>query len=248
MIEITVYVVERDDKMRNELIDKLSSSEYLRVVGANKDGKDAYNEIIKFKPNVVITELVLSTFDGYKLIEKIRESEMDTHIFVLTSLVGDGFITRAMEAGANYYFLKPVNFARLNTVITESFGIVESSKSKLPERSFEAKIANIFMCVGIPAHIKGYRFLRDAIKLAYDNPDIMNSITKELYPTVAKMHATTASKVERAIRHAIEVAWNKGKIENINNLFGVKVYSSTDKPTNGEFIALVADKLFIDEL
>ena len=102
------------------------------------------------------------------------------------------------------------------------------------------------MSVGIPAHIKGYHFLREAIKLAILKPDIINSITKGLYPSIAKSYNTTASKVERAIRHAIEVAWNKGRIENINNLFGVKVYTSLDKPTNGEFIALVADKMLIE--
>ena len=110
----------------------------------------------------------------------------------------------------------------------------------------EEKITNIFITVGIPAHIKGYQFLREAIKLAIDNPEIINSITKKLYPTIAEKYDTSASKVERAIRHAIEVAWNRGKIENINNLFGLKVYSSNEKPTNGEFIALVADKMLIE--
>ena len=110
----------------------------------------------------------------------------------------------------------------------------------------EEKITNIFITVGIPAHIKGYQFLREAIKLAIANPEIINSITKKLYPTIAEKYSTSASKVERAIRHAIEVAWNRGKIENINNVFGLKVYSSNEKPTNGEFIALVADKMLIE--
>ena len=118
-----------------------------------------------------------------------------------------------------------------------------NSKSK---SQIEEKITNIFITVGIPAHIKGYQFLREAIKLAIDNPEIINSITKKLYPTIAEKYDTSASKVERAIRHAIEVAWNRGKIENINNLFGIKVYSSNEKPTNGEFIALVADKMLLD--
>ena len=110
----------------------------------------------------------------------------------------------------------------------------------------EEKITNIFITVGIPAHIKGYQFLREAIKLAIANPEIINSITKRLYPTIAQKYSTSASKVERAIRHAIEVAWNRGKIENINNVFGLKIYSSNEKPTNGEFIALVADKMLIE--
>ena len=113
-------------------------------------------------------------------------------------------------------------------------------------RALEEKISMIFMTVGIPAHIKGYQFLREAIKLTIDTPDIINCITKKLYPSIADKFETSASKVERAIRHAIEVAWNRGKIENINALFGVRVYGSNDKPTNGEFIALVADKMLIE--
>jgi two-component system response regulator (stage 0 sporulation protein A) len=113
-------------------------------------------------------------------------------------------------------------------------------------RAVEEKITNIFITVGIPAHIKGYQFLREAIKMAIEQPEIINSITKKLYPSIADKFETSASKVERAIRHAIEVAWNRGKIENINALFGIKVYSNNEKPTNGEFIALVADKMLLE--
>ena len=112
----------------------------------------------------------------------------------------------------------------------------------------DENISNVFITVGIPAHIKGYQFLREAVKMAIVNPDIINSITKKLYPEVAKRFNTSASKVERAIRHAIEVAWNRGKIENINSLFGVRVYSPNEKPTNGEFIALVADKMLLESV
>ena len=119
-------------------------------------------------------------------------------------------------------------------------------KSNIKNKQLEEKISNIFITVGIPAHIKGYQFLREAIKLAIEKPDIINSITKELYPSIAEHFQTSASKVERAIRHAIEVAWNRGKIENINSVFGIKVYTNNEKPTNGEFIALVADKMLIE--
>jgi len=117
---------------------------------------------------------------------------------------------------------------------------------KNKNKVIDEKISNIFITVGIPAHIKGYQFLREAIKMAIREPDIINSITKQLYPNIASKFQTSASKVERAIRHAIEVAWNRGRIENINSIFGVKVYGTNDKPTNGEFIALVADKMLIE--
>ncbi len=119
-------------------------------------------------------------------------------------------------------------------------------KKPISDKTLDERISNIFVSVGIPAHIKGYQFLREGIKLAVDNPAIINSITKSLYPTIAQRYETSASKVERAIRHAIEVAWNRGRIENINSLFGVKVYSSSEKPTNGEFIALLADKMLLE--
>ena len=110
------------------------------------------------------------------------------------------------------------------------------------------RISTILITVGIPPHIKGYNFLREAVKMAIQKPDIINSVTRELYPSIAQEHTTTPSKVERAIRHAIEVGWARGRIENINNIFGIKVYGQNDRPTNGEFIALLADKLMIDSL
>ena len=121
-----------------------------------------------------------------------------------------------------------------------------ASTETIKNKALEERISNIFITVGIPAHIKGYQFLREAIKMAINSPEIINSITKELYPSIASKFETSASKVERAIRHAIEVAWNRGKIENINSVFGIKVYTNNEKPTNGEFIALVADKMLLE--
>lgn len=146
-------------------------------------------------------------------------------------------------------------FFKLQDIIS-SHPEFEICKTDEPTRAAEVlsiailtkRISNIFITVGIPAHIKGYHFLREAIKLTIERPDIINSITKELYPTIAKQFQTSPSKVERAIRHAIEVGWSRGKIENINNIFGVKVYGHNDRPTNGEFIALIADKLLVDGL
>ena len=138
---------------------------------------------------------------------------------------------------------KPISPENLESRINE---VLNNSQTKGAGRELDEKISNIFITVGIPAHIKGYQFLREAIKMAIRDPDIINSITKQLYPNIATKFQTSASKVERAIRHAIEVAWNRGRIENINSIFGVKVYGTNDKPTNGEFIALVADKMLIE--
>ena len=181
-------------------------------------------------------------------------------IVITSSLAHEGFINKAMQLGVNYFMIKPINenvlldrvkevcaerTKQISTVFSKDVTI-ENASEKYKAKIIEEKITNIFITVGIPAHIKGYQFLREAIKLAIDNPEIINSITKQLYPAIAEKFETSASKVERAIRHAIEVAWNRGKIENINSIFGLRVYSSNEKPTNGEFIALVADKMIIE--
>ena len=125
-------------------------------------------------------------------------------------------------------------------------GLEEKTVESRDEKQLDEKISNIFISIGIPAHIKGYQFLREAVKLAVEEPEIIGSITKKLYPTIAEKFETSSSKVERGMRHAIEVAWNRGKIENINTLFGLKIYSSNEKPTNGELIALIADKMIME--
>lgn len=242
----TIYIAESDRVQREELVLKLGENSAFQVIGQTENGITAQDEIKKLEPDTVVLSLALPALDGFGVIEKIRESGVKTKIIVVSALSGQGFITRAMEMGASYYMVKPVDYEVLGERILSSFE--ERKITKRADKSVDERISNIFMSVGIPAHIKGYQFLREAIKLAVQNPDIINSITKGLYPSIALRYDTTASKVERAIRHAIEVAWNKGRIENINNLFGVKIYTPHDKPTNGEFIALVADKMLIEQI
>ncbi len=253
MLELTVYVAESDAKQREETINALSDSSFIRVVGESGDGKVALDEILTLKPDAVITGIVLPGLDGFGLLGKLKEYDAKSKVIVISALTGKGFITRAMEEGAYYYMVEPVDYKNLQDVLDG----IKRGKAKFQrnsqtvdvnEKNLEERITNIFISVGIPAHIKGYQFLREAIKLAIEKPEIINSITKQLYPSIARSYDTTPSKVERAIRHAIEVAWNKGRIENINNLFGVKVYTANDKPTNGEFIALVADKMLIENM
>ena len=196
-------------------------------------------------PDYVVCDIVLKNCDGFKVLENIKDA--NSNVIIHSALSMDGFINKAISLGAKYYCIKPFD---LNTLKERVLDMCQAERpqtnaffnSKIGNQ-IEEKITNIFITVGIPAHIKGYQFLREAIKLAIANPEIINSITKKLYPTIAEKYDTSASKVERAIRHAIEVAWNRGKIENINNLFGIKVYSSNEKPTNGEFIALIADRI-----
>ena len=170
-------------------------------------------------------------------------------LIITSALVHEGFISKALSLGVNYYINKPCSIEVLIKRINDVVNMTNSNNTQTnrnTSRIIDEKISNIFITVGIPAHIKGYHFLREAIKMAIDTPEIINSITKKLYPAIAEKFETSASKVERAIRHAIEVAWNRGKIENINSIFGLKVYTSNEKPTNGEFIALVADKMLLE--
>lgn len=245
MQKFTIVLADEDKNVLNTLKDKFSSSNF-DVVATTSSGTELIELIKTKKPDVTIMDIVLENCDGFKVLESVNK--VGTKIVVQSSLSIDGFINKAISMGASYYCIKPFDaqtlLERTNDILLNN-SPTNAVVSK-PNNHIEEKITNIFITVGIPAHIKGYQFLREAIKLAIANPEIINSITKKLYPTIALKYDTSASKVERAIRHAIEVAWNRGKIENINNLFGIKVYSSNEKPTNGEFIALVADKMLIE--
>lgn len=240
------------------------SSDYEIVCTAN-DGIEATSLIEKYCPDFVLLDIVMPELDGFGVLSALSITRMETKpvVIMMSQLSADGFVSKALRMGASYFLAKPFSFSTLKRYLDDygkedSVSITSADSSKqtkfIPaapalrtrELSLDEKIANIFISVGIPAHIKGYHFLRDAIKMAVATPDIINSITKRLYPSIAEHFETSASKVERAIRHAIEVAWNRGKIENINNIFGIKVYSANEKPTNGEFIALVADKMLLE--
>ena len=241
----SIYIAERDDALREDVVRYFDERREFFVCGATENQKTAVEFIRAERPDILLTDIVLEAGDGYDLIEKTREFSPATEIYVLSALYKEAFITKAIALGARYYMVKPVDLDTLAKRILAP--IEESAQNRLRRnKGLDERITNIFISVGIPAHIKGYQFLREAIKMAVERPDVVNSITKKLYPTIAERYDTTSSKVERAIRHAIEVAWNKGKIDSINNLFGIKVYSASDKPTNGEFIALVADKMLIE--
>lgn len=237
-----------EDQNVIENLTKIFTDDNFEVVATTDNGEELVNIIKTQNPDFVIMDIVLKNCDGFKVLEEIGNTE--TNIVIHSALSMDGFINKAISLGAKYYCIKPFDLITLKERIYDLNKPIQQANnsffnSKIGNQ-IEEKITNIFITVGIPAHIKGYQFLREAIKLAIANPEIINSITKKLYPTIAQKYDTSASKVERAIRHAIEVAWNRGKIENINNLFGIKVYSSNEKPTNGEFIALVADKMLIE--
>lgn len=186
------------------------------------------------------------TFPGVReLIGSFREKGARIVLTGTISAAEDGF---SRDYPNDFTLYKPYSLSELRSRLLKTF-MQQTVTAKLnSNKNIDERLSNIFIRAGIPPHIKGYIFLRDAVKLAIAQPEMINCITKQLYPAIARMHDTSSSKVERAIRHAIEVAWNRGKIENINAIFGIKIYNKGEKPTNGELIALVADKILIESM
>jgi len=250
-----ILIVDDNEEFTKELNAFFDSKDDFEVVGIAQNGTIAIEKFAALKPDIMLLDLVMPQMDGFSVLEHIEKGS--SKIVVISALSQDAFIHKAMNLGADYFMNKPISLSnlleRIKEILRPEVVRPVKTQSASPQRlvrnsSIDEKITNIFITVGIPAHIKGYHFLREAIKMAIDNPEIINNITKRLYPEVANKFDTTSSKVERAIRHAIEVAWNRGKIENINTLFGVRVYGSNEKPTNGEFIALVADKMLLESV
>ncbi len=248
----TVYLLQDTKELNDSLTKMFNEDSKYEVVGSTTDGVSGVNSIVDKKPDYVILGLVLPGYDGLWVLDKLREKKVGSKVIILSALCREEIISKAMSLGARYFMAKPYNFAVLKERMEQidKDGLEGSTEQVLLDRykrsSLDERISKIFINVGIPPHIKGYCFLREGVKMAVECPEIINDITKKLYPMIGEKYQTTASKVERAIRHAIEVAWNRGRIENINNILGVKAYVGGEKPTNGEFIALVADKMLLE--
>ena len=262
-------VVAEDSETAKVVADFLGAIPNFEVLAVTNNGEDLIDIIVNQEPDLVVLDLVLPNKDGFAVLEYTQcqlQTKFKPRMFVLTALSQEGFVVKAMKLGASYFMAKPCRLEEVKQRIVELFsdendkdvdtvktfvenlhrGTSQTATKQVRNKALEERISTIFITVGIPAHIKGYQFLREAIKMTIETPEMINSITKKLYPSIAEKFETSPSKVERAIRHAIEVAWNRGKIENINSLFGIKVYSTNEKPTNSEFIALVADKMLIE--
>lgn len=245
----SVYVLQDCEKSCVEIVKAIGENDEFTVKERFTDGITAVAAVIQDKPDYLITGLVIAGYDGISVTEKIKESGIKTKIIAVTALTSEEAIGKAVKAGVDYYLAKPVNGEILKKRMREIGEGREGTRygEEIKQSTLEEKISKIFINVGIPPHIKGYNFLREGVKMVVENPEIINSITKELYPRIGEKYHTTASKVERAIRHAIEVAWNRGRIDTINGILGVRAYVGSEKPTNGEFIALIADKMQLEQ-
>lgn len=247
MKKITIVIAQENAMQAKQIAEALGDSDLFEVAGIATDGLSAVKTTEITAADICILDLILPGLDGLGVMDRLREDGVESKIVVFSSLVREEIVETAIAKGASYYLTKPCEPKLLVKRLTEIFSEKKTDEPKRTVPSaLDERISKIFISVGIPPHIKGYGYLREGIKMAVDNPDIINNITKKLYPMIGEKYDTTPSKVERAIRHAIEVAWARGRIGNINDLFGVQTYLTSEKPTNGEFIALIADKMLLE--
>lgn len=265
MKKITIGIVDDNRDFCDVVAEYLKNQNNMEIMFVAHDGMEAVEMIESgCRPDILVLDLIMPHMDGLGVLETLNGMELDKYPrVVMTSAIGqDSIIQKAMSMGAQYYLVKPVNMSllvkrinQLDSKVTDIFrpevGQTHLKKSlvlrdSLLNNDLEIDITNLIHEIGVPAHIKGYQYLRDAITLVVGNKEMLGAVTKELYPVVATMNNTTPSRVERAIRHAIELAWNRGKMETLEALFGYTIQQQKGKPTNSEFIAIIADKLRLE--
>ncbi|MGJ9386187.1 sporulation transcription factor Spo0A [Salipaludibacillus sp. CF4.18] len=258
MERMKVCIADDNRELVNVLEDFIQSQDDMEVVGKAYNGQECLELVEEAQPDVIILDIIMPHLDGLGVLEKLNERQLEKrpNIIMLTGFSQEDITKKAVELGAAYYVLKPFDMETLMKQIREVSGQSTPyirSFSKPPESNrekqlinLEASITSIINQIGVPAHIKGYMYLREGIAKVYKDIELLGSITKVLYPEIAKHFNTTASRVERAIRHAIEVAWTRGDIESLSKMFGYTVSVTKSRPTNSEFIAMIADKLRIE--
>ncbi len=260
MGKLNVAIADDNERMLSLLSKIVDSDTELEVVGTARDGEEVCKVIKDKNPDVVLLDIIMPKLDGLGVLDRVKgdQSIKKCPKFIMISAIGQEKITEdAFEKGADYYIMKPFDNDMIIDRIKAVKGISDKpadirrvapyeKKRDLSKRNLEGDVTDIIHEIGVPAHIKGYQYLREAIMMSVNDAEMLNSITKILYPTIAKHFQTTPSRVERAIRHAIEVAWSRGKMDTIDELFGYTVNNGKGKPTNSEFIALIADKIRLE--
>ncbi len=264
--KIKVLVADDNNDFTMTLSSCLEQEEDIEIVGIARDGNEAYDMAVELQPDILLLDIIMPHLDGLGVLEKLSNTNMEKMpLCIILSAVGQDKITqKAISLGAQYYIVKPFDINVLIKRMKElknyqpgqfrSFVTREiknqyidiAPDKKKDQENLEALVTNVIHEVGVPAHIKGYQYLREAIMMVIKNTDVINQITKQLYPEIAGKYHTTPSRVERAIRHAIEVAWGRGEQGTVENIFGYTVSANRGKPTNSEFIAMIADKLRLE--
>jgi len=258
--KISVLIADDNKEFCSILNDYLLNQRDIIVTAVAKDGREALALIEEKQPDLVVLDIIMPHLDGLGVLEKLNSMNLEKmpRIIVLSAVGQDKITQRAITLGADYYVVKPFDMDVFTKRIREMFNETTSNVIKKQTNTMietdvkvqskgpidlETEITNIIHEIGVPAHIKGYMYLREAITMVVNDMELLSAVTKELYPSIAKKYNTTASRVERAIRHAIEVAWGRGQVDAINKLFGYTIHNEKGKPTNSEFIAIIADKL-----
>ena len=267
--KVSVLIADDNQEFSHTLSTYINAQDDMQVVGMARDGEEAIEIMQDITPDVVLLDVIMPHLDGLGVLEKISTMQINKKpICIMLSAVGQDKITqKAIALGAEYYVVKPFDIELLMKRIreikffkpsqnTNNFIAKETTKQQYidisreeskKEENLEALVTNIIHEVGVPAHIKGYQYLREAIMMVVNDIDVINQITKSLYPKIAYKFNTTPSRVERAIRHAIEVAWGRGQQEAVESIFGYTISAAKGKPTNSEFIAMIADKLCMED-
>ena len=241
----TVIIADNAEEFCTSLSTALQRTEGFQVLGTANDGEQAIRMVTERKPQILVLDMMLAKRDGIGVLKAISALSPRPVVLATSGFITDYVASAAANLGVRYLMLKPCSMSALVERLEEmrSGDPVRQPISHTPALNIETMVTNIIHEIGVPAHIKGYQYLREAIIIAVNDMDVINAITKVLYPQVAKAFQTTPSRVERAIRHAIEVAWDRGDLDTLQRFFGYTVSNTKGKPTNSEFIALIADKL-----
>ena len=262
MNKLKVLLADDNKELITVLSEYISLQDDMEVVEVVGNGNEVLSVLRQREIDILLLDVVMPDLDGVSVLEELKENptlyKRPRHIIMFTAFNQEKIMMRAAELGASYFIMKPFEINKIvkiirdinvrfdTTEVSKPVGNLYSNRPAPKEFDLESEITNILHEMGVPAHIKGYLYLRESINMVYNDIELLGSITKVLYPDVAKKYKTTASRVERAIRHAIEVAWNRGNIEAISKIFGYTVSVSKSKPTNSEFIAMIADKLRLE--
>lgn len=245
-------IVDDNRELVHIMEEYLNNEPDIEVIHTAHNGKDCLHMLTEQKPDILLLDIIMPHMDGLTVLQHIRSNQIhpNMNVIMLTAFGQEDVMRQAVELGVSFFILKPFDLSYIVEKIKEvhfndqsyakQVTVVQTNKD---ERDLESAITNVMHDIGVPAHIKGYLYLREAITMVYHDIELLGAITKILYPDIAKKFNTTASRVERAIRHAIEVAWTRGNIDSINDLFGYTIHISKSKPTNSEFIAMIADTL-----
>jgi Response regulator containing CheY-like receiver, AAA-type ATPase, and DNA-binding domains len=246
---VKILIADEVAEFRKECREHLTTHGYTNIEEA-VNGDDTLGKIMSSHPDIVIIDIWMSKLETSLLIKNVKSMNFTPDmppVFIVCSLVNNQtMFSEVTDAGADYCIIKPLDYVNLVERIrrvTAKRNLNRTSMANIPNSDIETQVTKIIHQIGVPAHIKGYQYLRTAIMMTIDNTEIINSVTKVLYPSVAKRYSTTSSRVERAIRHAIEVAWDRGDVDTLNSYFGYTIQNTRGKPTNSEFIAMIADNL-----